>query len=160
MKKFLSAVTSIIMTAGSLVSAFPTQAADALFEIDYFESYADEAALNSFYDIYQSGDSLQLSLVDGSNGGKAMSYDYSLSDSGSGYAGAVKNLGNADWSGCTGISFKASSDGGKGLTSIRFKDANGVTWAASRDLSSLAEWTEIEIPFTDFTPDSLHGLHP
>lgn len=154
MKKFLSAVTSIIMTAGSLVSAFPTQAADALFEIDYFESYADEAALNSFYDIYQSGDSLQLSLVDGSNGGKAMSYDYSLSDSGSGYAGAVKNLGNADWSGCTGISFKASSDGGKGLTSIRFKDANGVTWAASRDLSSLAEWTEIEIPFTDFTPDS------
>ncbi|MCM1435139.1 MAG: hypothetical protein NC042_03685, partial [Ruminococcus flavefaciens] len=103
MKKFLSAFTSAILTASSIAAAFPAGAVDTKKVIDNFESYGNASDVSSAYKIDNSGGEVKLSLTNSSDGSKALQYDYDLGDLG--YAGVTKNIGKADWSGYTGVTF-------------------------------------------------------
>lgn len=147
MKKLFSAVTAMLLTAGSLMSTISASAKETN-TIDNFDSYANNEDLLKSFSVNESGDSLKLSLADNSeNGSNALQYEYSLGDVG--YSGAKKSINNQDWSSYDGISFLINSNGTGDLTTIQFKDAKGILWECSKTFTK-SGWTEAEIPFSDF----------
>lgn len=109
MKKLFSAVTAMLLTAGSLMSTISASAKETN-TIDNFDSYANNEDLLKSFSVNESGDSLKLSLADNSeNGSNALQYEYSLGNAG--YSGAKKSINNQDWSSYDGISFLINSNG-------------------------------------------------
>ncbi|MCI1268817.1 MAG: CIA30 family protein [Ruminococcus sp.] len=152
MKKILSAATSFLIAATSVFEACPMNSgAKETKNIENFESYTGNAALAKAYTANKNGDPLELSLVsDSIDGSKALKYDYTLKNDGSGYCGATKSIGKSDWSSYDGLTFMINADGSNNATTVQFVDSNGIHWECSRNFSSQSGWIQIEIPFSEF----------
>jgi hypothetical protein len=117
--------------------------------IENFEEYKDNTALNQAFVANSGGDPLTLSL-DNTNkfeGNAGLDFNYNLGAKG--YAGATLSLNSDDWSRYNALQFWVKEDGsGKDLT-IQFEDANNEYREAVCPNETAGEKI-VTIPFTAF----------
>lgn len=120
-------------------------------EIDKFETYSNDAALNSAYTRNSGGDNVTLSLdASHKNGGNyGLKFDYSVAANG--YAGVTKTLGGADWSDKNGIQFWYIPDNSNNSMAIQFKTKDGTYWESYVAIKGTTP-TMVSIPFSSFIP--------
>ena len=122
--------------------------------IDTFENYEDVADISSAYIVNSSGAPVGISLSSDvvKNGSYSMKYEYDVESNS--YCGVTKKLSNADWSAFDGISFWIYSDGSDRETTIQFIDGAGAYWESIQKVTAGTGWTEVKIPFSDFSLQS------
>ena len=128
----------------------PAPAADPLLVDDFDSYYGDNGLLSGSYNANTgSGCTAAAQLSQTKNGGEAgLAFTYSINKGG--YAGIVKSLKNADWTGCTALQLWVKPDG-MGQKLIIQLNSNGEDFEV--DLSKLAKGTEpqlVTMPFADF----------
>lgn len=128
----------------------PAPAANPLLVDDFDDYYGDNGLLGAAYNTNTgSGCSVSAQLSQHKNGGEAgLAFNYSINKGG--YAGIVKSLKNADWTGCKGIELWVKPDG-MGQKLIIQLNSNGEDFEV--DLSKLTKGTEpqlVTLPFAQF----------
>ena len=127
-----------------------TPVPDPLFVDDFDNYYGDNGLLGGTYNANTgSGCTVTPQLSEVKNGGEAgLAFRYSINKGG--YAGIVKSLKKADWSGCDALQLWIKPDG-KGQKLIIQLNSNGEDFEV--DLSQLTKTTGaqvITLPFADF----------
>lgn len=128
----------------------PAPAADVMLVDDFDNYYGDNGLLGGTYNTNTgSGCTVSAQLSQNKNEGEAgLAFRYSINKGG--YAGIVKSLKNADWTGCKAIQLWVKPDG-LGQKLIIQLNSNGEDFEV--DLSKLTVGTEAQVvtlPFSQF----------
>ena len=143
----------------------PEPPADPAMVDDFENYYGDNGLLQGSYSTNcGAGCSVVPSLAaQHSQGSAGLAFSYKINKGG--YAGIVKSLKGADWSGCSGIEFWITPDG-KGQKLIAQLNSNGEDFEV--DLTDIAKQTKpqlVKLPFSLFkgknhgTFDKAHVQH-
>lgn len=120
-------------------------------EVDTFDDYADDAALNAQYKANTDGDAISLALDPNlkSDGKNSLKLSYTLTDA-KGYAGIMKEFAPLDWAGRTGIEAWLNPMGTENGLCFQIREANGEYWE-SKFIAPGSDAQKVSIPFNSFT---------
>ena len=143
-------VTNQVADSVPVLLNMPAPAEDVLLVDNFDNYYGDNGLLGGTYNTNTgSGCSVSAQLSQNKNEGEAgLAFRYSINKGG--YAGIVKNLKNADWTGCKAIQLWVKPDG-LGQKLIIQLNSNGEDFEV--DLSKLTVGTEAQVvtlPFSQF----------